>query len=154
MQPRERVAEADADSRRRTIRISSQVADTPHRLRNGAKAGSIRVGSPLAVARDSHGDQAWIDVSEDRGPQAPFLQGARPEVLEQDVGMPDELFDQTSPFRPVKIDRHRLLVAPERPPQHGDRASSQAPSANLVTLNGLLNLDDFSAKVGEEAPRC
>src|SRR5262249_46497358 len=81
--------------------------------------------------------------------QAPFLEGARAEILDDHVGAPrDAAHDLLSLGQP-QVGSHRLLVAVLHvPPQRGALVEL-APLAQGIAA-GRLDLDHLGAEIGEE----
>ena len=73
----ERVADADADARGRTVRLADDVAQAAHGLADAAIAGALRVGPGLPVARDAHEDEPRIDRARAPASRSPTSRGCR-----------------------------------------------------------------------------
>jgi hypothetical protein len=95
----DRVGQPEGGQRRRPVGLAGQVGEAAHRLHQRAERGAIAVGAVLAEAGDAHDDQAGVDLVQPLGSEAPALEGAGPEVLHQDVGVPHEVEEQIGALR-------------------------------------------------------
>ena len=85
--------------------------------------------------------------------QAPLLHRTGPEILEQEIGLSDQLLQYFLAGRLSQIEGNRLLVArDDRPPQRWLARLLPAPGPHRVTLVRRLDLDDFGAHVAEQLP--
>ena len=82
----QRVADRDAGARRRPVRRAGDVAQPAHRLADHAEPRPLAVRPRLAVARDAHHDEPGIVGGERFVGEAPRLQRAGTEILDDDVG--------------------------------------------------------------------
>ena len=116
------------------------------------KPARFGVRARLAVAADPGDDEVGPFLLQLLGPQAPLLQGAGPEVLQQNVGcLEDEPPGQQLAFPPAQVERDRLLVAgQDRPPEAEALGSDRPPVPHGVAGGGLLDLDDLGAEVAEQ----
>src|SRR5581483_4451484 len=113
VQARDVVRELHADARGRTIRIARDVPQSAHRLGDHAEARALAVRARLSESRDAHHHQAGIQTREVCVPEAPLLETAGPEVLDDDVAFGNEPPDDVlAGFRP-EVDRYERLVAEE-----------------------------------------
>ena len=141
----------DAHARRRRRRIAHDVAQAAHRLADRAEAGLPRIGPGLPEAGDADHDQARIDRRQLGPAEAPLLHRAGPEVLEQEVGLLDQVLEQRLAVGLAQVERDRLLVArDDRPPQRLAVRLLAAPDAHRVALARRLDLDDLGAEVAEQ----
>ena len=113
------------------------------------KPGRGLYGTGLAVARAAHHHQARVDRVQHVRAQAPLLEGAGAEALDEHVRVLDQLLEQRGAFRLAEVDGHEALVAvDERPPQ-ADAVLLPAERAQGVPL-GVLHLDDVRPEVRQE----
>ena len=101
----QRVTERHAGPRRRPVGVAGDVPDTAHRLADGAESGPRRVRPGLAEPGHPGDDQAGVDLPEPFRGEAPALQRARPEVLQQHVGPGREAADQILAPGITQVDR-------------------------------------------------
>src|SRR6185436_20246973 len=107
------------------------------------EAGASRVRPALPIAGDADHDQPRIDLRELVVTAAPLLQRAGSEVLQQEVGFPDQLVQNLLALRLTQIERDRLLVArDDRPPQRFAISLLAAPHAQRIALLRRLHFDD------------
>ena len=125
----QRVADRDADARRRRDRVADHVAQAAHRLADRAETGAPGVGPGLPVARDAHHDEPRVGGGELLVAEVPLLERAGPEILDQDVGLRDELEQESLPLGLAQVERDGLLVARDhRPPERRVALASGGPS--------------------------
>ena len=147
----QRVTQRHAGPGRRPVGVAGDVPDAAHRLADGAEPGPRRVRPGLAEPGHPGDDQARVDLPEPVRAEAPALQRARPEVLQQHVGPFGEPADQILAAGIAQVDGDRLLVPRHhRPPQRHPVRLLPAPLPHRVALPGLLDLDDLRAEVAEQ----
>jgi hypothetical protein len=83
------VTDADAHARRRRRGVAHDVAKATHRFTDSAEAGLVGVGAGLAIARDADHDELRVDLRKLLEATAPFLHGARAEILKYKVSIFD-----------------------------------------------------------------
>src|SRR5207249_918740 len=88
------VREAHTDAHGRTVREAGDVADAAHRLRDIAEARPRPIRPRLPEAGDADHDEARILRPQPLRPEAPLLETAGAEILDQDVALPREAADQ------------------------------------------------------------
>ena len=96
---------------RHAARLAGQVAQAAHRLADGAEARQVAVGAGLAVARDAQHHQAGVQLRQHVVAHAPAFERAGAEVLDQHVGLGDQLAGDVLPFGAAQVERDRALVA-------------------------------------------
>jgi hypothetical protein len=85
-------------------------------VRDAGKAG-LRTHRPvLSIGRDANEDDAGIELLEVVVTEAPFFQGAGPEILDHDVALGGKLPEQVAAAFAQKIECHAFLVAGFRKP--------------------------------------
>ena len=128
----QRVADRDADARRRRDRVADDVAQAAHRLADRAEAGAARVGPGLPVAGDADHDEARVGGGELLPAEVPFLERARAEILDQEVGLRGELEQEPLPLGLAQVERDRFLVArDDRPPERRARPAFCRPQSRI-----------------------
>jgi hypothetical protein len=80
-------------------------------VRNAGKAWLGTHRPVLAVCRDAHQDRAAIEFFQFIVAEAPFLQRARPEILDDDVAFGRKLPQHVAAALTGEIKLHTLLVA-------------------------------------------
>ena len=163
-----RACSATIVPRAANVAASASPSDTP--ARDGGRSASPvtylmpPIASPMEPnpARGAYGP-VWpnpvtrvmtrpgVDLPELLRGQAPALQRARPEVLQQHVGPFGEAADQVLAAGIAQVGGDRLLVPRHhRPPQRHAVRLLPAPLAHRVALPGVLDLDDLRAEVAEQ----
>ena len=151
--PRDRIADGHPDPHRWTVRVAHQPAQAADRLRDRREPGPLRQRPGLPERGDAGDDEILIRLVQYRGSEAPFLQGARPEVLQQHVAVPQQVeHDAASRFR-AQVQHDRLLVPVDGPIQHRRATAVQPPVAQFVAGARTLDLDHLGTEVPENAAR-
>ena len=81
--------------------------------------------------------------------QAPTLQRAGLEVLDQHVGLARQCAHDGLAFLAAQVELHRALVARLHLPPHGGPVAQHAPLAKRVADAHRLDLDDVGAELGQ-----
>ena len=145
------VGQAERRQGRRAVGPAGDRGEPAHRLGERAEAGARRVGPDLAEPGDARDDQPRVDLVQPLGRQAPALEGAGPEVLDEHVGARRP--GGSSSSAPASVSRARVigpLVAAEARPPQGDAVLRRAVGARGIGLAGVLDLDDVGAEVAED----
>ncbi|MNL05973.1 hypothetical protein D3C87_1265920 [compost metagenome] len=145
---RQRVADGYPHPRRGAVRLADDAAPAAHGLADAAEAGARRIGAGLAVTRDPHHDQTRVGLHEIGGGQAPLLQRAGTEVLDQDVGLGDQVTRRLLALGRAQIDGDGILVAGDHPPP--GRGLALAPVAHWIADAGRFQLDHLGAHVAQQ----
>src|SRR3546814_13488928 len=95
---------------RRAIGEPHDLAPSPQRLGNAAKAGAGRIGAGLAIARHPDDDQARIVALQVFGCKIPSFERARPEIFDQDGGTGDQLARPTLHLFGSQVGARKRLV--------------------------------------------
>ena len=155
MQASQRVAQADTSAHGGAARFGVEVAHAAHGLGHDGEAGTVTVRTCLPVSADAQHDQAGIAAAELVIAQAPFLHGAGLEVLDQHVGLVDQLAHRIAAFGRAQIEHHTLLVAALHLPPHAEAVVQHAPLAQRVAtalprgIRRRLDLDHLGAEIGQ-----
>ena len=144
------VGEAERGQGRRAVGFAGDGREAAHRLGEGAEAGPRRVRAELAERGDPRDDEARVDLGEHVGAEAPALQGAGAEVLDQHVGAGQETFEQVGAGGPGQVEGGAALVAAEQRPPQRHAVLGGAVAAGRIALGGMLDLDDVGAEVSED----
>ena len=146
----DRVADGNPGANRRAVLEAGNVAQSAHRLADRAEARLVLVGAGLAEARQAHHHQARVQRVEDIPAQAELFQYAGAEVLDQDVGIAEQAFQDRLALGVLEIEGQGFLVAClNEPPQRGAFVEL-APLAQWVAAVGRLDLDHFGAELGAD----
>ena len=115
-------------------------------------SGLVRLGAGLTVAGHAHQDDAPIAFAQHVVTEIPLLQGAGPEVLDDDVGLLDEVQEELAPLGRAQVQRRGLLVAGvDRPEEVVPVEFGLTPGAQRVWGAGWLDLDDLGAHVAQQS---
>src|SRR5207245_1852573 len=120
------------------------------RFANGAKAGLVAVRAALAIARYADHDQPRIAPAQLGPAQTPTLQGAWPEVFEQDVGRLNQRPQQVLALSFTHVEGDRFLLSRQNRPIQAKSLIDAAPGAHWVAGAGRLDFDHLGTMVGEE----
>ena len=113
-----RVANRNAGAHGRAIFKAGDVAQPAHGLTHRAKTGLVFHGSGLAKARQTHHDQFRVQGVQHVPAQAQFFQYAGAEVLDQDVGLGQQLLEDVQAIGVLEVQRQGFLVTRlHEPPQ-------------------------------------
>ena len=132
------------------VGISLQLGHPRHRLDDVVVALAADVRTGLAEAVDRDVDQVRVDGPERVLAEAEALGDTRAEVLHEDVDGGKELQCDCLRVRLREIEHQAALAAVDVRPRRADRAASMTEVAEAVATDGLLELDDLGAHVGEE----
>ena len=134
------------------------VGKSIHRCKSGTgfnqatKARHRSIRATLPPTRYTDNNQLGIYRMEHFGAQFPLLQGSRQEIFNQHLGCLDQIQqDSASPFR-THIDGYTFLVPCVNLPVNTD--TFHTPVAQVISLAWSLNLDNFSAKIGQYVGEC
>ena len=115
-------------------------------------AGFVGVRSGLPVPGDPHQDDAAVAFTEYVVAQAPLLQSAWSEVLDDDVAVVDELEEEVSSLLLTQVEGDGLLVARvHRPEEVVAVEFGLPPGAQRIRRARGFDLDDFRAHVTEQS---
>ena len=126
------------------------------RLNDRVVAGTFGVGAMGPVARDGQVDESRVDPAQLGLVEPEPREATDPEVLDDDVGTPEQPPQDVLAGFGAQVDAHAALVAVHRQEVGGDPGAGllgadpwRAPGAGRVAL-GRLQLDDLRPEVGEE----
>jgi hypothetical protein len=146
----DRVPYRDADPYGRAVGVADEVPEPAVRFGDGGKPRTLGQRAGLPEGGDARDDEFRVGLIEDLRAEAPFLQRARAEVFQQDVRLRGELQDRLPARLGPQVQHHGLLVAVDRPVEHGGVTLVQPPVAQLVAGSRPLHFDDLGAEVGEQ----
>ena len=143
------VGEAERRQRGRAVRLAGDRGEAAHRLGERAEAGPRAVRPELAEAGDARDDEAGVERVQHLGADAPAFERAGSEVLDQHVGVGDELLEELRAVGVAEVQRDRLLVAADHLPPQRHAVLDVAVAAHRVAALGVLDLDHVGAEVAE-----
>ncbi len=149
----QRIADADARAAGRRCRVTTDVAQPPHRFSDGAEPGARGIGPALTVSRHANHDQPGVNFFQFFVRQIPPLHRSGSKILEQEIRLRDQLARDLLALPLAQVQRDGLLVARDhRPPQRHAVRLLLAPLPHRVASARWLDLDDFGAEVAHQLP--
>ena len=139
------VVDRDADPHRPLPRQAGDRHQPAHALRDLIDAGAALIRPVLPEPRDRAVDDARIDLAHGLVIDAEPVLDGRFEVLDDDIGLLDELEEDFLPLRAFQVERQRPLVAV----QILEIGAVAAAAGRVGMLAGRLDLDDIGAPIGE-----
>ena len=139
-----------AGRHRRPVGIARQIREPAEGIADAPEPRPRAVGAGLAEAGDAHHHQLVVLLLEDVPAEAPFLQRARLEVLDEDIGLRDQPLQDLGALGLPQVEGGRLLVAALLQP--GERVAALRDGAELaqgVADLRQLDLDDLGAELRE-----
>ena len=141
------VADRRQHEGRRVVREAGDAHRAAHRLRHRLVAFEMGVRAVAAEALDRGVDQPRVDVAQHVPAEAQPVHGARPKILQQDIGLFDDFLEQPFPLLGFQVEGQALLVGVEQ-------EEEQAVGARLFEVHGarhvaglrLLELDHVGAE--------
>ncbi len=149
MQSGQGVAQAHPHTHRHAAGLCGQVSNPAHGLAHHTKSGAVAVGAGLAIATHAQHDELGVGRQQVLGGQAPAFEGARPEVLDQHIGLGGELAHQGLGLGLLEVQRDGALVARLHLPPHRGAVLEQSPFAQRVATARGFDLDHIGTKVGQ-----
>jgi len=111
----------------------------------------IATRAVLAEAGDRAEDEPWMLRGERRVVEAEPRHRTRAEVLDNDVGLVDQLAENSPAFGGLEVEREAFFVAVDTEEVRAFLADERwSPSPGVVAPAGLLDLDDTGAHVGQQ----
>src|SRR5690606_10238577 len=98
-------------------------------------------------------DEPGIDRGQSVVAEPEALHHARPEVLDDDIRLLDELLDDRDRFGSAQIEDDASLAAVERNEVVAELPEERGKVAGVVTLPGCLDLDDVCPEVTQQLRR-
>ncbi len=139
-----------AGRHRRAVGIAGEEGEAAEGVGDAAEAGAVAVGAGLPVAGDADHDQPGIAFAQRLPADAPALERADLEILDQDIGLADQALQDVGALVGAQVERHRLLVALLAEEQQGFLALALgAEAAQRVAGPRQLDLDRLGAELGE-----
>ena len=161
MDRRHRVDDGDGVTQALAVGLAVDAHHARLGLQHGIVARPVRQWPGLSVGRDRKVDQLRILRCETGIVQAVLLQHARPEVLDQDIGIGEQLVHDRLAVRFGEVQRDTLLAPvvghEEVTLAIGPAGARAGALARVVSAVGILDLDDFGSHVrkhlGAHGPR-
>src|SRR4051794_16451694 len=139
------VVDRNPDPHRPLPRQAGDRHQAPHALRDLIDTGAALIRPVLPEPRDRAIDNARIDLAHGVVIDAEPVFDGRFEILDDDIGLFDELEEDFLPLRALQIERQRPLVAV----QILEIGTVAAAAGRIGMLAGRLDLDDIGAPIGK-----
>ncbi len=148
------VGERDRREQGRPVGLAVDRGEPAHRLGHRREAGTRRIRAVLAEAGDAEQDQPRIPCEQHVGAEPESFDRARPEVLDQHVGIGGERDQRIATRVGLEVEHDRALVPTEQLPRVRVAAFGWEPPhpAHTVTRR-RLDLDHVGTEVREMARR-
>ena len=141
------------EARARIVRPALDRGEARGGLDDGVVDALGGIGAALAEAVDRDIDDGGIDGAHCRLAHTQALHHARPEVLDEHVGVSGEPEDHLAPLRVLQIDGDRALVAVVVDEVGGEPAGAVAAGAHVIAAAGGLHLDHVRALIAQHHGR-
>src|SRR5207249_11833137 len=112
-------------------------------------AGAMRLRARLAEPGDRAVDEPWVQAREGAVPEAELVHRPGPEVLEEHVALAHQRAEDLPTLGRLEVQRHALLVPVDGHEVGRLTADERWPTAGVVALTRLLDLDHLGAHVAE-----
>ena len=146
------VGEAERRQGRRPVRGTGHRGKTAHRLGESAETGPATIRTGLAEASDACDHEPGVAGVQLFRADAPVLERARPEVLDEDVGLGHEVQQDRLGLRLREIQRDRPLVTADHLPPQVDPVLQVTMRPNRIAP-GVLDLHDIGAEISQQRRR-
>ena len=121
------------------------------RLRQPVEGHALGVRAVGAVTRDGQRDEPRVEAEQPLPGEAEVAGGARRVVLDEDVGLDDELVEQAPPRLVEQVEGGGLLVAVDGDEVHGIAVQMRSAQAVRLRLRAL-HPHHLGAEVGQQLP--
>ncbi len=148
--PTDAVGQAERGQGGRPAGLPGHVREATHRLGEGAEAGPCGIWTLLAKAGKAQQHETRVDLLETLRSDAPPLEGAGPEVLDDHISPLSQTDEHFGAFRVAEVDCNGSLVARDLLPPKGDPVKLNPVTAQVVAGDGMLDLDDVGSEVTED----
>ena len=144
----EDVGHGSAGSGRLASRPTGGAHKAAHGLGDDVVARAQAIGAGVAETGDSRVHQSRVDCLQRFVADAEFVHRSGPVVLDNDVGALDEFEEHLAPLA-FEVQRYPLLAPVQVHVVGAFVVLERREVARVVTLAGLLDLDDLGAHVGQ-----
>jgi hypothetical protein len=144
------VAESRGHAQRRPVRLAVEAHGAGHRLRHELEALVVRVRPRRGEPLDGRGDQARVEALQRLPAEAEAVHGPGAEVLDDHVGLAQEIVEQRAAARVLQVEREALLVRVEEEEAPAVDAGPVAQREAVGLAGERLDLDDLGAQPREE----
>src|SRR5699024_5052822 len=134
---RDLVTETDPGTYRGSIRIPGKCTQTTHGLGDTAKTSIGGAWPALPESGHVDHDEARIFLDHRGVVQTPRGKSARREVLEDDVGLPEDVRGQCTVLLRLEVEHDRLLVPRQRGPPQAPAVLDHATGTHGATTRGF-----------------
>ncbi|MPN15961.1 hypothetical protein SDC9_163297 [bioreactor metagenome] len=134
----------------RSLGFAADVGQAAHGLEQACKARPVAVGAALAEARGAQYHQAGLGLPQGLFAQAPAVQRAGAEVLDQHIELGQHAQQQRGALGLAQVERDQAFAAVGHFPPQRLAVLVRWEVAHAVACAGQLGLDDAGAVVGKE----
>src|SRR5262249_25005196 len=110
-QPADGIGDGISAMQRWATLLAAHAGEAAHRLEHAGEAGAVATGPRLPKAGDAQYGEPRVDVLKPGARDAPIVERAGAEVLDQDIAACDQLAKQGLAFGLAPIERDAFLVA-------------------------------------------
>ena len=142
-----------AEVQRPSVFLAADLREAAHRLEDPGEAWPPGIGTVLAEPGDPQDGEARIEALQPGSRDAPAVERARAEVLDQHVGVGHQPGKEIAAFGHAKIERDALLVAVGDLPPQRHAVLVRRQRAQRVADARHLDLDDLGAIVAQQTRR-
>ena len=146
----DRVGQPERGQRRRAVRLTGAGGEPAHRLGERAEAGPPGVRADLAEPGDPGDHQPRVDRVQLGRPEPPALQRARPEVLDQHVGVGEQPAQDRGAVRVGQVEGDARACCGRAPSTTARRRPWPGRARGPGRAGRVLDLDHVGAEVAEE----
>ena len=139
-----------AEMQRSAVLLAADLGKTAHRLEYAREARPVAIGPVLAEAGDTQDGEPRIDLLQPCPGDAPAVERARPEILDQNVGIGDQPAEQVAAGGLAEIQRDASLVAIGDLPPQRLAVLVRRQRAQRIARARHLHLDDLGAIVAQQ----
>src|SRR4051812_31260264 len=104
VKPGDAIRKRDIGTRGRTIGIARHMTQAAHRFTHHSITWPLAIRTGLPVTRYAHEHQTRIDLREHIVSKSPLFQSAGPEVLNHDIALCSEAFNEILTCRKAQVD--------------------------------------------------
>ena len=134
------------------VEVGHEAQHAAQGLADGVEARLVAVGPVLPVSRDGAVDEPRVEGGKPLVVQAQLRARLRAEILQQDVGLLQQLEQDLLPLGLPQVQGQTPLVAVERPEARAVTLVQGIPAAVRVAPVRQFHLDDVAPEITEQTP--
>ncbi|MCY1529972.1 hypothetical protein D9M68_651450 [compost metagenome] len=132
------------------LRVPRHGGQSAHSLEDPRKAGPFRVWSVLSEAGHAQDDQVRLERPQHLLGQAPTVQRARPEVLDQYIELGQQPLEKIHAFRNAQVQCAEAFASLGGLPPYASAVLERRERAHAVAFARQFQLEHIGAVVGEQ----